>query len=111
MVESSRMRVSGFGRVAVLLLVAWLNADLAAFGSCSGELVRPSAPTVNNSAADHSDDASPCCRGHHCFCCSSAAEVAAFKLPVEEQAATVTSSTTPHAPHISIAQTSPPPRL
>ena len=98
-------------RAGILLLVVWLTADVAAFGICGGDRLTASPISATVSTA-HDSDATPCCcTWHHCFCCSSGAEVITFTLPVEEQAAILTPPPDPHAPVTAVAHSSPPPRL
>ena len=110
-VQSSRMGVSRLRRAGVLLFVLWLTADVAAFGFCSGDPLITSASSVTIGAASDSDATSPCCTGHHCFCCSSGAEVVRFELSHDAEAAFMAPLPEPRAADTSIRNTSPPPRF
>ena len=104
------MGVSRLRRAGIILLVLWLAADVAAFGFCSGDLLIPSSTSVTICAAGDSDATPSCCAGHHCFCCSSGAEVVRFELPGDGEAAVMARSPETHAADTAIRNTSPPPR-
>ncbi len=105
------MAASRLRRAGILALVLWLTADLAAFGFCSGEPVFASVTSASLGAADNGDGPLSCCAGHHCFCCSSGAEVMTFELSFVEQTVLMTASPEPHTADTSIRNTSPPPRF
>ena len=109
-VQSSRMAVSRLRRAGILLLVLWLTADVAALGFCSPELLPAAATSAVIRTADDSDGAPSCCTGHHCFCCSSGAEVITFEQSFGGPTEFMTPSPEPYAPDISGSNTSPPPR-
>lgn len=103
----SRLRCAG-----VLLLVVWLTADLAAFGFCGDQIGPTSISTAIGAAHGSNDDATqPCGRAHHCFCCSSCAEVLKFELAFDANTAFVASSLQPRPADISARNTAPPPRF
>lgn len=104
----SRLRCAG-----VLLLVVWLTADLAAFGFCGAELLGPSAASarIGSDHESNGDTTPPCCGAHHCFCCSSCAEVVRFELAFDARSAFISPTLQPRPADISAPNTSPPPRF
>ena len=110
--ESTRMGASRLRCAGVLLLVVWLTADLAAFGFCSDQFSLTAASTSIGTAHGSSDDTTlPGCRAHHCFCCSSCAEVLKFELAFDANTAFVPSPLQPRPADISTRNTAPPPRF
>lgn len=105
------MGASRLHRAGILALVLWLSADVAAFGFCGGEGVFASVISASIGAPVDADGPLSCCAGHHCFCCSSGAEVMRMELSFAERTVLLTASPEPHAPDTSIRNTSPPPRL
>jgi hypothetical protein len=103
----SRLRCAG-----VLLLVVWLTADLAAFGFCGDQFGPTAASTSIGTGHGSNDDTTlPCCRAHHCFCCSSCAEVLKFELAFDTNTAFIPSPLQPRPADISARNTAPPPRF
>lgn len=110
-VQSTRMAVSRLRRAGILLLVLWLTADVAAFGFCRGELTTGAGQSAMISAADTAGaDTSSSCTGHHCFCCSSGAEVMSCDLSVEGQVVRIAPQPAANPPDFRLSDTSPPPR-
>ena len=105
------MGVSRFRCAGVLLLVLWLVADLSALGFCAEETRAASTSSARVSADDESNgDAVPCCGAHHCFCCSSCAEVVKFELAFDARSAFMAATHQPRPADISAPDISPPPR-
>ena len=107
------MAFARLGRAATLLLVLWLTADVAAYGFCGPSFSHAPAGSVSVGAGDcdGSDAAPACCGAHHCFCCSSTTEVAAFVLTFDACPAPVPLWLQPRPADISVQKTSPPPRI
>jgi len=105
---ASRLQCAG-----VLLLVVWLTADLAAFGFCGAERLGASSASARIGAnCDSEGDAtSPCCGAHHCFCCSSCAQVVKFDLAFDARSAFIAPTLQPRPADVSAPNTSPPPRF
>ena len=103
-----RLRCAG-----VLLLVFWLTADLTAFGFCGTEMSSASRSSAGISADHESngDSTPPCCGAHHCFCCSSCAQVVKFELPFDAHSAFIAQLLQPPHADVSALNTSPPPRF
>lgn len=108
--QSNRMTVSRLRRAGILLLVLWLTADVAAFGFCSGDAGYGAGNSTVISASDAAGGGPSACTGHHCFCCSSGAEVARFDLAVEGLTVLMKPPSAPNAPDFPRSNTSPPPR-
>ena len=108
--QSARMAVSRLRRAGILLLVLWLTADVAAFGFCNGDAAHGASHSTVSSAPHTAGGDPSSCTGHHCFCCSSGAEVTRFDLPVEGLMVLMKPQSPPNAPDFPLSNTSPPPR-
>ena len=109
-IQSTGMAASRLRRAGILLLVLWVTADMAAFGFCSGDAVSGASTSTVISASDTAGGGPSACTGHHCFCCSSGAEVASFDLAVEGPTVLMKPPSAPNAPDFPPSNTSPPPR-
>lgn len=108
--SSWRMGPSRLRRAGVLLLVLWLNADLAAFGFCSGDRLTSVSSSAVMGTAHQQETGAPCCVGHHCFCSLTVVDVARFEFPANRDAEFIAPSLEPAAPESSVPHASPPPR-
>lgn len=109
--QSTSMAPSRLRRAGTLLLVLWLTADVAAFGFCSGDSLGLAGQSTISIIHDADGTGSSPCTGHHCFCCSSGAEVMTVVVECHQDAVIMTPSREPAAADIPTSNTSPPPRL
>ena len=109
-VESTGMAVSHLRRAGILLLVLWLTADVAAFGFCRGDMFTGAGQSAVSSSADTAGGDALSCTGHHCFCCSSGAEVMSCDLSVERRMVLITPQPATNPPDFRLSDASPPPR-
>jgi hypothetical protein len=110
--QSPRMDASRLRCAGVLLLVVWLTADVAAFGFCGDRFdPAPASTTIGIEHGPNNDTMPPCCAAHHCFCCSSCAEVLKFELAFDTTTAVVALPLQPRPADVSALNTAPPPRF